>query len=149
MSAWSSSPEALPLKRYREPRTCTWRMPVTMANTMQMRQCEAHLLVRNPCQASIAGDPNMGLYRYSGTRQESMDIKGGMCQSVLPTSAPWANSPRCMPFCLPKAHDVSAISLCLLKQYEDTLGQPYRDCPRIDWSTFPRHRSGVEPFAYR
>ena len=42
----------------------------------------------------------------------------------------WANSPRRMPF-----------SLCLLKQYEDTLGQPYRDCPLVDWSTLP----GLDP----
>ena len=34
------------------------------------------------CQVDlIGGDPNMGLYRYSGTRQESMDIKGGECTS--------------------------------------------------------------------
>ena len=31
----------------------------------------------------IGGDPDMGLHRYSGTRQESMDIKGGMYQSTL------------------------------------------------------------------
>ena len=52
-----------------------------------------------------------------------------------------------MPSCTLKAQYVSANSprrwtpkrttLCLLKQYEDTLGQPCRDCPRIDWSNFP------------
>ncbi|CAE7751515.1 unnamed protein product [Symbiodinium sp. KB8] len=100
----------------------------------------------------IAGDPNMGLYRYSGTRQESMDIKGGMYQSVLTYFLEaWANSPRCMPFCIPKAHQVSANSRCLLKQYEDTPGQPYgstgvlfRVCIRWSppfWSGAIRQRS--------
>ena len=47
----------------------------------------------------IGGDPNMDLYRYSGTRQESMDIKGGMYQSILNYFLEaWAKSPRCMPF---------------------------------------------------
>ena len=42
------------------------------------------------------------------------------------------------PFGIPKAQYVAANSLCLLKQYEDALGQqPYRNCPKIDWSTFP------------
>ena len=50
-----------------------------------------------------AGDPNMALYRYSGTRQGSMDIKGGMYQSILTYFLDaWAQSPRCMPFCIPK-----------------------------------------------
>ena len=90
----------------------------------------------------IGGDPNKGLYRYSGTRQESMDINGGMYQSVLTYFLDaWAQSPRCMPFCIPKAQHVSANSLLLLKQYEDALGQPYRDCPKLGWSTFP----GLDP----
>ena len=105
----------------------------------------------------IEGDPNMALYRYSSTRQESMDIQGGMYQGLstpmvggyLPGLSSsvltyfldaWAQSPRCMPFCIPNAQHVSANSL-LLKQYEDALGQPYRDCPKIDWSTFP----GLDP----
>ena len=71
-----------------------------------------------------------------------MDIKGGMYQSVLTYFLDaWAQSPRCMPFCIPNAQHVSANSLLLLKQYEDALGQPYRDCPKIDWSTFP----GLDP----
>ncbi|OLQ13280.1 hypothetical protein AK812_SmicGene2657 [Symbiodinium microadriaticum] len=45
---------------------------------------------------------------WAGTRQESMDIRGGMYQAVLDYFLEaWANSPRRMPF-----------SLCLLKQYE-------------------------------
>ena len=31
----------------------------------------------------IGGDPNMALYRYAGTKQGSMDIQGGMYQSIL------------------------------------------------------------------
>ena len=46
-----------------------------------------------------------------------------------------------MPFCIPRAQHCSANSLLLLKQYEDALGRPYRDCPKIDWNTFP----GLDP----
>ena len=91
----------------------------------------------------IGGDPNMALYRYSGTKQGSMDIQGGMYQSVLTYFLDgWKQSPRCMPFCIPRAQHCSANSLLLLKQYEDALGgQAYKDCPKIDWSTFP----GLDP----
>ena len=90
----------------------------------------------------IGGDPNMALYRYSGTRQGSTDIRGGMYQSILTYFLDaWAQSPRSMPFCIPRAQHCSANSLLLLKQFEDALGQPYRDCPKIDWNTFP----GLDP----
>ena len=47
-----------------------------------------------------------------------------------------------MPFCIPRAQHCSANSLLLLKQYEDALGgRPYKDCPKIDWNTFP----GLDP----
>ena len=29
----------------------------------------------------------------------------------------------------------------LLKQYEVLLGQPYKDCPQVNWNTFP----GLDP----
>ena len=84
----------------------------------------------------------MALYRYSSTRQGSMDIQGGMYQSVLTYFLDaWRQSPRCMPLCIPRAQHCSANSLLLLKQYEDALGQPYKDCPKIDWNTFP----GLDP----
>ena len=90
----------------------------------------------------IGGDPNMALYRYSGTRQGSMDIQGGMYQSVLTYFLDaWKQSPRCMPFCILRAQHCSANSLLLLKQYGDALGRPYKDCPKIDWNTFP----GLDP----
>ncbi|OLP76398.1 hypothetical protein AK812_SmicGene43673 [Symbiodinium microadriaticum] len=91
----------------------------------------------------IGGDPNRALYRYSGTKQGSMDIHGGMHQSILTYFLDgWKHSPRCMPFCIPPAQHCSANSLLLLKQYEDALGgRAYRDCPAIDWKTFP----GLDP----
>ena len=91
----------------------------------------------------IGGDPNMALYRYSGTKQGSMDIQGGMYQSILTYFLDgWKQSPRCMPFCIPRAQHCSANSLLLLKQYEDALGgRAYRDCPKIDGNTFP----GLDP----
>ena len=90
----------------------------------------------------IGGDPNMALYRYSGTRQGSMDIQGGAYQSILTYLLDgWKQSPRVMPFCIPRAQHCSANSLLLLKQYEDALGQAWRDCPAIDWNTFP----GLDP----
>ena len=47
-----------------------------------------------------------------------------------------------MPFCIPRAQHCSANSLLLLKQYEDALGgRPYKDCPKVDWNTFP----GLDP----
>ena len=71
-----------------------------------------------------------------------MNIKGGMYQSILTYFMDaWAQSPRCMPFCIPKPQHCSANSLLLLKQYEGSLGQPYTDCPNIDWNTFP----GLDP----
>ncbi|OLP82970.1 hypothetical protein AK812_SmicGene36333 [Symbiodinium microadriaticum] len=91
----------------------------------------------------IGGDPNMALYRYSGTKQGSMDIQGGMYQSIITYFLDgWKQSPRVMPFCIPRAQHCSANSLLLLKQYEDALGcRPYKDCPKIDWNTFP----GLDP----
>ena len=91
----------------------------------------------------IGGDPNMALYRYSGTKQGSMDIQGGMYQSIISYFLEgWKQSPRVMPFCIPRAQHCSANSLLLLKQYEDALGgRPYKDCPNVDWNTFP----GLDP----
>ena len=91
----------------------------------------------------IGGDPNMALYRYSGTKQGSMDIQGGMYQSIISYFLEgWKQSPRFMPFCIPRAQHCSANSLLLLKQYEDALGgRPYKDCPKVDWNTFP----GLDP----
>ena len=91
----------------------------------------------------IGGDPNMALYRYSGTKQGSMDIQGGMYQSIISYFLEgWKQSPRVMPFCIPRAQHCSANSLLLLKQYEDALGgRPYKDCPKVDWNTFP----GLDP----
>ena len=91
----------------------------------------------------IGGDPNMALYRYSGTKQGSMDIQGGMYQSIISYFLEgWKQSPRVMPFCIPRAQHCSANSLLLLKQYEDALGgRPYKDCPQVDWNTFP----GLDP----
>ena len=46
--------------------------------------------------------------------------------------------------CFPRAQHVTANSLCLLKQYEDTFGgAPYKHCTSPDWSTFP----GLDPLA--
>lgn len=91
----------------------------------------------------IGGDPNMALYRFSGTKQGSMDIQGGMYQSIISYFLEgWKQSPRVMPFCIPRAQHCSANSLLLLKQYEDALGgRPYKDCPKVDWNTFP----GLDP----
>ena len=91
----------------------------------------------------IGGDPNMALYRYSGTKQGSMDIQGGMYQSIITYFLEgWKQSPRIMPFCIPRAQHCSANSLLLHKQYEDALGgRPYKDCPMVDWNTFP----GLDP----
>ena len=134
--------------------------PLTRAGMNSMRVCAFHLNLKVASgQVSvpherlasmfldyqvdlIGADPNMRLYRYSDTRQESMDIKGGMYQSTLSYFLEaWTASPRCMPLCIPKAQHISANSLCLLKQPEDTLGQPYRDCPQVNWNTFP----GLDP----
>ena len=61
----------------------------------------------------------MALYRYSGTKQGSMDIQGGMYQSIISYFLEgWKQSPRVMPFCIPRAQHCSANSLLLLKQYE-------------------------------
>ena len=87
----------------------------------------------------VGGAANMALYRATGRKQGSMDIRGGMYQSL------WDNflearmrAPQTPYLCFPKVHHVSANSLCLLKQYEDALGgAPYEECVAPDWSTFP------------
>ena len=78
----------------------------------------------------IGGDPNMALSGAMGHKQESMDIRGGMYQSLLDYYLDaWSESPACPHLCYPKVQHVSANSLCLLKQYGDQLGgKPYRDC---------------------
>ena len=88
----------------------------------------------------LAGDANMALYRYGGTNQKSMDIQGGMYQSIIAYFLE-AYKKQSLPFCCPKVRHVSANSLYVLKQYEDALGQPFRDCPPIDWNVFP----GLDP----
>ena len=138
--------------------------PLTRAGMNSMRVCVFHLSsqvasgqVSLPHEALasmfidclfyqvdfIGGDPNMALYRYGGTKQGSMDIQGGMYQSVITYLLDgWRESPRVMPFCIPRAQHCSANSLLLLKQYEDALGgQPYKHCPKTDWNTFP----GLDP----
>ena len=71
----------------------------------------------------IGGDANMALYRAMGSKQESMDIRGGMYQSLLDyLLEAYSESPACPHLCCPKAQHVTANSLCLLKQYEDQLG---------------------------
>ena len=91
----------------------------------------------------IGGDANMALYRAMGSKQESMDIRGGMYQSLLDyLLEAYSESPACPHLCCPKAQHVTANSLCLLKQYEDQLGgRHYRDCQQPDWNTFP----GLDP----
>ena len=87
----------------------------------------------------IGGDANMALYRAMGSKQESMDIRGGMYQSLLDyLLEAYSESPACPHLCCPRAQHVSANSLCLLKQYEDQLGgRHYRECQQPDWNTFP------------
>ena len=79
----------------------------------------------------LGGDANRAMYRATGRKQESVDIRGSMYQSLLDYFLE-----ACL--CFPRVQHVSANSLCRLKQYEDLLGgQPYKDCDHPDWSTFP------------
>ena len=91
----------------------------------------------------LGGDANMALFRATGRKQESMDIRGGMYQRLLDYFLEaWAKAPQSRHLCFPRVQHVSANSLCLLKQYEDLLGgEPYKDCTHPDWSTFP----GLDP----
>ena len=83
----------------------------------------------------LGGDANRAMYRATGRKQESVDIRGSMYQSLLDYFLE-----ACL--CFPRVQHVSANSLCLLKQYEDLLGgPPYKDCDHPDWSTFP----GLDP----
>ena len=134
------------------------------AGTDRVRVCAFHLnnivaskkiSIAHECLASmfadcihyqvdlIGGDANMALYRAVGSKQESMDIRGGMYQSLLDyLLEAYSESPACPHLCCPGAQHVSANSLCLLKQYEDQLGgQYYRDCQKPDWNTSP----GLDP----
>ena len=80
----------------------------------------------------------MALYRAAGRNQESIDIRGGMYQSALDYFLEaWTERPKCMPVCHPRVQHVSANSLCLLKQYEDQFGRPFKDGTQPDWNTFP------------
>ena len=85
----------------------------------------------------------MALYRATGRKQESMDIRGGMYQSLWDYFLEaWVKAPQTPYMCFPRVQHVSANSLCLLKQYEDALGgAAYEDCTVPDWSTFP----GLDP----
>ena len=134
------------------------------AGTDRIRVCAFHLnsgvaskkiSIAHECLASmfadclhyqvdlIGGDANMALYRAMGSKQESMDIRGGMYQSLLDyLLEAYSESPSCPHLCCPRAQHVSANSLCLLKQYEDQLGgRCYKDCQKPDWNTFP----GLDP----
>eukprot|EP00439_Symbiodinium_sp_Y106_P027882 s9383_g3.t1 len=64
----------------------------------------------------IGGDANMALYRAMGSKQESMDIRGGMYQSLLDYLLEiYSESPACPHLCCPRAQHVSTINLYLLK----------------------------------
>ena len=92
----------------------------------------------------VGGDANMALYRATGRKQESMDIRGGMYQSLWDYFLEaWVKELHRLRTCAsPRVQHVSANSLCLLKQYEDALGgAPYEECSSPDWSTFP----GIDP----
>ena len=91
----------------------------------------------------VGGDANMALYRATGRKQESMDIRGGMYQGLWDYFLEaWVKAPQTPYMCFPKVQHVSANSLCLLKQHEDALGgAPYEECIAPDWSTFP----GLDP----
>eukprot|EP00439_Symbiodinium_sp_Y106_P064851 s2502_g10.t1 len=91
----------------------------------------------------LGGDANIALYRATGRKQESMDIRGEMYRSLLDDFLEaWAKAPQSPHLCFPRAQHVSANSLCLPKQYEDLLGgKPYKDCTHPGWSTFP----GLDP----
>ena len=90
----------------------------------------------------VGGDANMALYRATGRKQESMDIRGGMYQGLWDYFLEaWVKAPQTPYMCFPKVQHVSANSLCLLK-HEDALGgAPYEECIAPDWSTFP----GLDP----
>ena len=107
------------------------------AGTDRVRVCTFHLnnifvskkiSVAHECLASmfadcihyqvdlIGGDANMALYRAMGSKQESMDIRGGMNQSLLDyLLETYSESPACPNLCCPRAQHVSTINLCLLK----------------------------------
>ena len=86
----------------------------------------------------IGGDPNMALYRYSGTRQGSMDIKGGMYQSILTYFLDaWAQSPRCMPFCIPRAQHCSPKACCSLNSTRTRSASPTETVLRSTGILFP------------
>ena len=104
--------------------------PLTRAGMNSMRVCVLHLSshvasgqVSLPHEALatmfidclfyqvdfIGGDPNMALYRYSGTKQGSMDIQGGMYQSIITYFLEgWKQSPRIMPFCTFRERSIAA-----------------------------------------
>ena len=127
--------------------------PLTRAGMNSMRVCVFHLSsqvasgqVSLPHEALasmfidclfyqvdfIGGDPNMALYRYSGTKQGSMDIQGGMYQSIITYLLDgWRQSPRCMPFCIPRAQHCSANSLLLLKLRMLWVAVPTRTVQRL------------------
>ena len=55
----------------------------------------------------IGGDANMALYRAMGSKQESMDIRGGMYQSLLDyLLEAYSESPSCPHLCCPRAQHV-------------------------------------------
>ena len=94
----------------------------------------------------VGGDANMAAYRATGRtgrKQESVDIRGGMYQGLWDCFLEaWMKAPQTPYMCFPRVQHVSANSLCLRKQYEDTFsGQPYKNCSSPDWSTFP----GLDP----
>ena len=92
----------------------------------------------------VGGDANMALYRATGRKQESMDIRGGMYQSLWDYFLEaWVQAPQTPHMCFPRV----TTRFCKQfvpssKQYEDALGgAPYEECIAPDWSTFP----GIDP----
>ena len=70
-------------------------------------------------QVDLIGDADMAAYRASGTKQESIDIRGSMRQSTLDYFF--------LALCCPRVHHVKGNSiLWLLKQHEDQ---------KPDWNT--------------
>ena len=61
----------------------------------------------------IGGDANMALYRAMGSKQESMDIRGGMYQSLLDyLLEAYSESPSC-PHFFALEHNMSLRTACV------------------------------------
>ena len=71
----------------------------------------------------IGGDPNMALYRYSGTKQGSMDIQGGMYQSILGVLSGWVEA-------ITAVYAVLHPSSAALQRKQSSAPQAVRGCSR-------------------